>query len=112
MERTDRINELIRSLLAEVVNQQVHLNGAMITIVDVDTSPDLKNSKVMVSVLPDKFYGQALTALRSASPDLRKQITKRLKIKFTPRLLWRIDNRPKRADSLEELFDQIKEELH
>ena len=110
MDRMDRVNELIRSLLAATVNQQVQLMGAMITIVEVETSPDLKRAKVLISVLPDKFYGQALAALRAASPNLRKQITKQLKMKFTPRLVWRIDNRPRRADSLEELFDQISQE--
>ena len=89
MDRMDRVNELIRSLLAATVNQQVQLMGAMITIVEVETSPDLKSAKVLISVLPDKFYGQALAALR---------------------LVWRIDNRPRRADSLEELFDQISQE--
>jgi len=110
MERMERVNELIRSLLAETVNQQVQLLGAMITVIEVETSPDLKSARVLVSVLPDKFYGQALEALRKASPNLRKQMTKHLKMKFTPRLVWRIDNRPRRADALEELFNQISEE--
>ncbi len=106
----DRVNELIHSLLAETVNQQVELRGAMITIVEVLTHKDLKSAQVLFSVLPDKFYGQALTALRVATPSLRRQISSRLKMKFTPRLVWKIDTRPKRADSLEDLFRQIKEE--
>ena len=110
MERMDRVNELMRALLAQAVNQQVHLPGAMITVVDVETHSDLKSAKVLVSVLPDKFYGQTLAALRAASPALRKQMTKQLKMKFTPRLVWKIDDRPKRADSLEELFNQISQE--
>lgn len=106
----DRVNELIHSLLAETVNQQVQLHGAMITIIEVDTHSDLKSARVLFSVLPDKFYGQALAALRTATPALRRQISSRLKMKFTPRLIWKIDTRPKHADSLEELFRQIKEE--
>jgi ribosome-binding factor A len=106
----DRVNELIHSLLAETVNQQVHLPGAMITIIEVTTHSDLKSAQVLFSVLPDKFYGQALTALRKATPALRRSITTKLKMKFTPRLVWKIDTRPKRADSLEELFRQISEE--
>ena len=110
MDRMDRINELIRSSLAETINRQVNTDGYMITISEVNVSPDLKRAKISVSVLPDKFFGQALSTLRSANPMLRSHLTKNLKIKFIPKLIWEIDDRPKYAASLEPFFQQIEEE--
>jgi len=110
MERTDRINELIMINLAEAINRHLNVPGFMVTISKVDTSPDLKRANISFSVLPDKFFGQALSALRSASPMLRAQLAKSMKIKFIPRLVWEIDDGPKYAASLEPLFQQIEEE--
>jgi len=110
MDRMDRINELIHAKLAESINRLVVVPGAMLTITDVTTTPDLKFTHIKVSVLPDKFYGQALEALRRANPVLRSHLTKSVKIKFIPKLIWHIDSGPKYAASLDHLFDEISQD--
>lgn len=110
MERMERINELVHASLAESINRLVVIPGAMLTVTEVSTTPDLKYSHVKVSVLPDKFYGQSLEALRKANPILRNHLTKNLKIKFIPKLIWHIDSGPKYAASLEPLFQEINQD--
>lgn len=109
MSKSEQSQELLHHRLAEIINQEVHLDGVLLTITYVDLSPDLKRAKIGISVLPDKFYGSALTAVRQANGAVRARLAKLLNWRVTPKLLWEIDNRPKHAAELEEVFKQIAE---
>lgn len=108
MSRVEQVSQLLHSQLAELVQREIQLDGVLITIAWVECSPDLRQAKIGVSVLPDKYYGTALTALRQASGRLRQGLS-RLNLKFLPRLVWEIDNTEKKAAELEEVFKQAEQ---
>lgn len=107
MARLDQINVLLQQELADLILRYVDLDGVMITVTSVICSPDLKRAKIMVSVLPDKYFGTALTTLRSQSKLLRKKLAERIKIKFVPKLAWEIDDMEKRAAEIEAVVKQL-----
>ncbi|MFH1522331.1 MAG: ribosome-binding factor A [Patescibacteria group bacterium] len=110
MSRIEQVNELIKSQLAKLVNQEVVIEGCLITISYIDCSLDLKNAKIGVSVLPEKFSGSALSALRKNSSRFSNSIKKKTKLRHIPRFRWLIDTTEKKAWEIEELFKKIKEE--
>lgn len=108
MSRIDQVNQLLHGELAKLIQQHINLDGVLITISWVDCSPDLKQAKIYVSVLPDKFYGTALEQLRKSSGLFLKKLSK-LSLRSIPRLEWAIDNTEKKAAELEEIFRQAKQ---
>lgn len=107
MSKIEQYRESLHRQLGGIINQEVHLPGVLLTIGFVDLSPDLKRATIGVSVLPDKFYGSALTALRQANKAIRGRLSKALSWRLVPKLSWEIDSRPKNAADLEDVFRQI-----
>ncbi|MFH1412713.1 MAG: ribosome-binding factor A [bacterium] len=106
MSRIDQINQLLHSELADLAQQYIQIDGVLITITQVECSPDLKRAKIFVSVLPDKFFGTALKELRKHSKLFIKKLG-RLNLRSTPRLEWTIDSREKKAAEIEDILKQI-----
>lgn len=92
--RSQRVGELIHEeisnlLLMEIKDPRI----GFITITRVELSDDLKNAKVLVSVMADeKGKEKALQGLSSASGFIRKELGRKLRMKLVPELIFKIDN--------------------
>jgi len=79
-----------------------------VTVTDVEVADDLRNAKVFVSV-----YGAekttTLKGLESASPYIRSELGKRMRMKFIPELLFRYDDSVERGAHINELLHEIQE---
>jgi len=101
----DRLNELLRSKLAHLVSREVYLAGGLITITKVDTSPDLKFSKVYISVLPENLTGTALTKLRKNNALFSRQIAKTTRLRKVPKLKWLLDEGERQIVEVSKIMD-------
>lgn len=106
MSKIPRYNELILEELARAVNQEVALENALITVTYVECSPDLKQAKVGISVLPDNLAGTALRKLKSATRQLVPILRTRLKLRKLPHLIWEFDATEREASKIERLIAQ------
>jgi len=109
MSRIDQVNSLLRQELALAINRHIDLEGGMITVAEVDCAPDLKEAKILVSVLPERLAGTALKKLRHISGELAHELRKRLKFKNMPTFNWVFDERPSHASELEEVISHLDE---
>ena len=64
----------------------------IISITRVETTTDLRYAKVFVSFLDKDCAREALKGLKSASGYLRREIGSRLKLRYTPELVWEEDH--------------------
>ena len=108
MSRINQINELLRSELANLINQEIKLDNGLITVSYVDCSADLKNAKIAISVLPDNQFGTALKKLKQHSSQFCQVLKKKLNLKNIPRFNWIIDDTEKNAAEIEKVLEQIK----
>ncbi|MCK4554309.1 ribosome-binding factor A [Candidatus Parcubacteria bacterium] len=108
MPRIDQINELLRSEIANLINQEIKLDNGLITICYVDCSPDLKNAKIGISVLPDNLSGTALQKLRKRSSQFCQILNRKLNLRNIPKFNWVIDDTEKNAAEIEEILKQIE----
>ena len=108
MARMDQINELLREKIANATKKEVDLNNALITITDVDCSPDLKSAKVMFSVLPDNMVGSALEKLRKNTGNIARILRKEVRIRTIPKLKWVFDDTGKNVSKLDIIFEKIE----
>lgn len=101
MSRVDRINELLKSELANLINREIPIESGLITVSFVDTSPDLRNAKVGISVIPNNVTGTALKNVRKLGTFFSREIKKKLNFKIIPKFHFIMDDRERYADEIE-----------
>lgn len=92
--RIGRINEEIQKQLASDLRnlKDPRVQGTMISITHVETTPDLRYAKVYVSFLEEQKAKEALKGLKSASGYLRRELGHRLNLRYTPELQFLSDD--------------------
>jgi ribosome-binding factor A len=92
--RINRINEEIQKSLAENLRnvKDPRVSGTMISITKVETTPDLRYAKVYVSFLEENKAAEAMKGLKSAGGWLRREVGNDLKLRYTPELMWALDD--------------------
>ena len=109
--RTQRLGALLLQEIAELLRREVkdpRLGSGLISITDVEVSPDLQQAKVYVSV-----YGSAeeaadvLAGLASAAGFLRRELRERLVLRTIPALVFLPDPSLERADRILALMRQL-----
>jgi ribosome-binding factor A len=91
--RADRVGDQIRAELADILLRKLKdPRVGFVTITRVEPSDDLKHAKVFVSVMGDeKAKKESLKGLRSAGHFMRGELGRRLKMRYTPELLFVLD---------------------
>src|SRR6476646_7386516 len=93
--RIERINHLLRQEIAELLTREVKdttLSTSLISITEVDTSPDLRSAKVYFSVYGDEEEIEtARQHLQRASGFLHHNLKERLDLRHTPHLEFVLD---------------------
>ena len=107
--RIGRINEEIQrelsALLRSVKDPRVH---GLVSIVRVDTTPDLHYAKVYVSVLNKEDGKEVLKGLRSAGGYLRRELGRALSLRHTPELLFQEDDSIDKGAHILQLLNDIE----
>ncbi len=111
--RIERVNSLIRQEISQLLQRQVKdpRLGNFITVTEVSTSPDLKYARVFVSRIGSEEEKQeTLSALVSASGFFRRELARRLKLRYIPLLSFQWDDSIEQGDHLLKLIDEITSE--
>jgi ribosome-binding factor A len=103
-----RVDEAMRQVLGEALAQDLKdPRVGFVTVTDVKTTPDLRYSRVYVSVLGDDATQQAtLDGLHSAQGFLQGRVAGELRLKRTPELIFELDHTAARAARVEELLHE------
>ena len=92
--RMGRINEEIQKELASLLRnlKDPRVQSTMISITKVEATPDLRYAKVYASFLDESKAKEALKGLKSASGYLRRELGSALQLRYTPELVWELDD--------------------
>ena len=111
MSRIDKINHQIQRAVAQIIRQEVdnpHLG--MISVVRVETTPDLRFSKIFFSVFPENNTQEALDTLTNMRVFMRRLLGKELSTKFLPELEFVPDDSIKYSIDIYEKIEKMKDE--
>jgi len=106
--RIERVNELIIGELAKIINDNIYLDGGLITLVKVRCSANLKDARVNISVLPENKSGTALELLRKSRSQLTKSLAVKIKMRAVPKLHFVIDNQERYAAEIDKAFRELQ----
>ena len=111
-QRPTRVGEQIREDLTELITREVHDPGVgFITITRVDVTPDLQQARVYYTSLgDDKARRETRRALERASPFLRRQLGRRLRLRRIPELQFFYDESIERHDRIERILQELDSE--
>ena len=92
--RIGRINEEIQKELASLIRnlKDPRVQDTMISITRAEATPDLRYAKVYASFLQEDRAADALKGLKSASGYLRRELGHALQLRYTPELVWELDD--------------------
>jgi ribosome-binding factor A len=111
--RIDRVNELLRSEIAELISREIkdpRLAG-MISVTEVETTTDLRHAKVFVSVFgTEEERSSSLAALRSATGFVRREVAQRVTFRHMPELEFHLDSSIEQGDKIMRLLRQVADE--
>jgi len=92
--RINRINEEIQKELSSLLRtvKDPRVQDTMISITRVETTPDLRYTKVYVSFLQENMAKGAMKGLKSAAGYLRRELGHNLKLRYAPEIVWALDD--------------------
>lgn len=110
--RTEQVAELIKEEVSELIQRELKdPRLGFVTVTRVEVSPDLKNAKVFFSVLgDDQVKAESLKVLKRASSFLRRELSHKLTLRYTPELFFHFDVAMEHGDKIQRLLNQLAEE--
>lgn len=112
-QRQLRVGEQLRHIIAETLQRgsfadPVLLNSSsQITVAEVQVSPDMKHATAFVSTLENDRIDPVLTALNECAYTFQHDINQKIKMKFTPKVRFILDNRFDKAGRIEQILRDI-----
>ena len=105
-DRMRRVDEAMREVLSDAITSEIKdPRVGFVTVTAVDTSPDLRQARVFVSVLgTTSERKRSLQGLRSAHGFLQRKVADELRLKHTPTLDFAYDDTADRGQRINELL--------
>lgn len=107
--RIQRVNQLVKRELSQLLLREVKFpTDTLVTVTRVETSPDLRESRIFISVMPEAKTAKIIDFLQGRIYGLQQKINKRLKMKPLPKLKFLEEKKTKEAGRIEELLEEIR----
>ncbi len=112
MARIDKINEEVRRELANIIRELKDSRIPMMTsVVSVNVTNDLRYAKAYISVMGDEATKKkAMEGLKSAAGFIRRELGKRIEIRYTPEFIFELDNSIEHGAHIEELLRNVNKD--
>lgn len=109
--RSDRVGHLIQKELSSIILERVKdPRLGFVTINYVKMTPDLKSAVIFFSVMGDeKAKKDSLLVLSKASGFLKREIGAVLKLRYTPRLQFELDDSIDKSFEITDVIKKMKE---
>ena len=112
-QRQLRVGELVKQNLGELFIRNEakipSINSKLVTVTEVRMTPDLKTARVYVIPLGGIDMEETVSALTEYSHLVRKALSKRLDIKFLPKLTFVEDNSFEYAEKIEKIIKKNRD---
>ena len=107
-DRMRRVNAAVREVLSEAVGELKDPRIGFVTVTGVQTTPDLRQAVVYVSVLgSERKREKTIEGLQAAHGILQGRIARELRMKRTPQLTFEYDPTVERGVRMTQLIDEL-----
>lgn len=110
--RLIRVKELIRRELGMILEKDYDFGGRLVTIHDVDLTADLRQCFIFLGVLGKEGGDEVvLKKLQAYRPQIQRALYKRVILRNSPQLLFRVDHSIERGVRVLNLIESLPEPL-
>lgn len=112
-QRQLRVGEQLRHIIAETLQRgkfedpSLFDKAGQITIAEVRVSPDMKHATAYVSMIGTTDIAPVLEALNVSAYTFQQDINQKIKMRFTPKVRFVIDDRFDKAGRIESILRNI-----
>jgi ribosome-binding factor A len=108
--RLDKVASLIKEEISLIFLHKIQDPSlGLLTVTNVKVSPDLKHSRIYISIYDKEKREAALNKVNELKGLIRAQLAGRLKIRYVPELTFFIDDTLDYVEKMEGLFKKIHE---
>ena len=107
--RVLKINSLLKEELSKIISREIDFpEGVLATITRIETSANLFEAKVYVSLLGEGQTDKILEILNRNIYNIQQILNKRLKMRPIPKIIFKREEKTKEAARVEELLNKLK----
>ena len=111
--KLNRIDEELKKEISNIINY--NLNNPKVTgiisVTDVKTTPDLRFSRVYVSILNAKNTKASLAALKKSAGYIRTEIAKKINLRLTPEFVFLLDESMEYGAKIDSILNDIMKDV-
>jgi len=108
-QRIKKINELVKRELGKIILKEIGFpRSTLVTITQVETSNNLQESKIFISVIPEKEEKNVFRVLEKEIYNLQQILNRRLAMRPVPKIKFVKDKGLREAQRVEEILDNLK----
>ena len=99
---------MIKEQLATYIRHEANTNP-LITVTNIDLSPDLRRAIIFITTIPDGRENDALVFLKRHGRDMRSYLKQKSRLKHIPHLEFMVDAGERHRQHMDELINEINE---
>ncbi len=109
--RSEKVASLIKDELSVIFQRNFSMaEYGFLTVTDVMMSPDLKVAKVYISIFGEQDRkNKSLAKLATQKSAIRSMLGRAVRLRYTPEIIFYLDETMDRVMKMEKLFHQIHE---
>ncbi|OUX37137.1 MAG: ribosome-binding factor A [Kiritimatiellaceae bacterium TMED266] len=112
--RMVRVNELLKREIAEDLHRNfsgTDFDAAAITVTRVECAPDLRDANVYISIFGHQYdKHDMIRTLNRRRQEIVRLMIKRVKLKYTPRLHFHLDESLAEGDNILTILHELEQE--
>lgn len=108
-EKHTRAASLIQHLVAEFLGRESN-RSSLITVTNIDLSPDMGRATIFVTIYPDDKTKGALDFLNRKRDDVKDYLKRHARLRRIPRITFEVDYGEKNRQHIDELLAEEKSE--
>ena len=93
--RIEKVNEEVRKEISDIIRNDIHdpRVNSLVSVIAAEVTPDYKFAKVFISLLgTEEERLEALKGLKSSSGFVRKLLSERMRLRYTPQINFTLDS--------------------
>jgi len=106
-QRVQRVSELLKRELSTVLERLYHFDGHILTVHDVQATPDLKQSFAYIGVLGKGDHTLIIEKLNKQRGAIQREVHKRIVMKNSPQIFFRLDESIERGVRILNAIDNL-----
>ncbi|MHB8927765.1 MAG: 30S ribosome-binding factor RbfA [Bacillota bacterium] len=110
--RIERLNAAFQEEISDILRSETKdPRVGFVSVTRVDLTQDMRQARVYVSVLgPEEDREASLEGLKSAAGFIRSEVARRIRLRYAPEILFRLDDSIVHGVRIMELLNQVKRE--